>query len=46
MDKENLKTDIRTARRFDDLTVLTDGGAFERSFKEIYPKRNLRRRMI
>ena len=38
------KTDIRRARRFvntfkfcDDLTVLNDGGKFERSFREIYP---------
>ena len=44
MDKEINKTNMRRARRsvntfifIDDLTVLNDGGEFERSFREIYP---------
>ena len=42
--KKIKKTGIRRARRLansfrfiDDLTVLNDGGEFERSFNEIYP---------
>ena len=53
MNKEHKSTDIRRARRFantfgftDDLTVLIDVGAFEKSSNEIFPARNLGRRMI